>query len=458
MLWNWLREQLEPHSSQVVEEGEKCITYEQLVCEAEQWDLASAPSKIGICCRSEWNAARAFFFCWAAGKTAVPLPVRYGEIHYRRIIEAVGLTCLLTDEGGELHLRRIAEEEPEEEILCDVAVILCTSGTTGVPKGVMLTDQALISNLKAIRKYFPLDSSDCFFIARPLYHCAVLVGEFLSALIRGAEVRFYPYSFNPPAMLAEMKRDRSSVFCGTPTLFYHLSRFAERRKEPVSLRMAAVSGECLTPELARILQAAFPETSFYHVYGLTEAGPRACWLPPDEFLSKAPSVGYPLNGVDAMVVDKSGRVLLWGEEGELLLRTPSVMKGYYRRPEMTAHALAGGWLHTGDMARRDARGRITILSRMDDMIIRGGINIYPQEIEAALQRIPGVQEAMAYGERDSISGQKIRVKVVAPGMESLSLLRACQDRLPPHQWPDSIELTSHLPRNGSGKLIRKGVS
>ncbi len=457
-MWKWISRQMRQYPDQTVGEGADSLTYAELIRESEARAKSPLPSKIGICCRSEWNTARAMLCCLAAEKTAVPLSARYGELHCRHIVETMELSHLFTDEGGELQLRCIDEDRPdsEPENLTSVAVILCTSGTTGLPKGAMLTDEGLIANLTAIGEYFPLNGNDRILIARPLYHCAVLVGEFLISLIKGVRIRFYGGTFNPSALVNRLNEEQASVFCGTPTLFHHLSHFAGRGGGVPSLRMAAISGECLTPAVADKLQSAFPQTDFYHVYGLTEAGPRACWLPPDEFHAHSQSAGYPLTGVCAQVVDEQGKSLPPGTDGELVLRTPAAMRGYYRQPDATAHVFRGGWLHTGDVARMDEAGRVTILSRLDDMIIRGGINIYPQEIEDILCAIEGVREAAACGERDELVGQKIRVRVVAPGMSAAALSRACRDRLPPHQWPDILELTDSLPRNGSGKVIRKG--
>ena len=460
MLWERLREAMLRHPEQTVGEGERTFTFAQLVDDAQRRAAGLAGQKYGIYCASELNAARCLLSCLAAGAVAVPLSSRYGETHCRRIVEDMELSRLLTDPSGEPEEQAAADAgEREEPELDGVAVILCTSGTTGRPKGVMLTQEGLWTNLTGIRSYFRIGEEDRMLIARPLYHCAVLVGEWLTALVSGTAVRLVSEAFNPSAIASRLEVERITVCGGTPTLFHHLSRYAARRareNRPLPLRAAAVSGECLTPTVAGEMREAFPDAAFYHVYGLTEAGPRVSALPPEQFDRFSSSAGFPLPGVEAVVAGEDGRPCPAGTEGELLLRTPSAMKGYYRRAEATARAFRGGYLHTGDRARLDEEGRITLLGRIDDMIIRGGINLYPQEIEAALNGWDGIRETAACGTADPVAGQKIRLLAVAPGMTPTQVLAACRARLPAYQWPDEIRMVDELPRNGSGKLMRKG--
>lgn len=457
-LFNWLYRYMAKFPNQKIKGDNEIIRYDDMLYDAEKEGKRLPSEKIGIYCKKELNAARAIMRCISAKATAVPLSPRYGKQHCQNIIEQIGLNYIITDDSGDIELYQTENKKSEKKQdvdLTDVALILCTSGTTGKPKGAMLTSHGIIANLIAIRSYFSLCSDDKILIARPLYHSAAIVGEFFTSLINGVEINFIDGNFNPTAILKRIISDRITVFCGTPTIFHHISHFAKRAGGVPLLRTVSVSGECLTYTVAKEMQEVFESADIYHVYGLTEAGPRVSFLPPDEFYMHSDSVGYTLPGIFAKITNKNGAELPRGQIGELLLLTPSAMAGYYNQSTETAKVFRNGWLHTGDVAKMDDEGRITILSRIDDMIIRGGINIYPKEIENAVCSIKGVQEAVVYGERDNRAGQKIKIKAVAPKANLSDIFRECQKILPSYQWPDSIELVDSLPRNSSGKIVRK---
>lgn len=439
MLYDHIKERMLAHPDQTVGDERRVMTYRELLEDAERMGRGLDREKYGILCRSELDTARALLACFFAGKTAVPLSYRYGESHTRKIIAGMRLSHLLTDKGTE----EAAPVGPEPEDLTGIALIMSTSGTTGDPKGAMITQENLLANLRDIEAYFRLEDTDHILIARPLYHCAVLTGEFLFSLLRGVKITFTEAGFNPARLSRLISRGGITVLGGTPTLFYHLSGLI-RRSGKAPLRVMAVSGECMTRTVAEEMRGAFPQTLIYHVYGLTEASPRAAWLPPEQFDDAPLSVGRPLDSLRARIVD-----------GELQLAGPSIMKGYYNRPEATDRALEGGWLHTGDMAERDGAGRLYIRGRRDNMIIRSGMNIYPQEIENALRGERGIAEALAFGVRDERVGQRIHLQV-ATDLTRAEVYRVCQARLPGFQLPDVIEVVKEIPKNASGKILRKG--
>lgn len=443
MIYPYIREKLCQHAQQILQDEERTLTYRQALIEAERLAPALTGAKYGLYCRSELNTAIALLACLAAGRTAVPLSYRYGRIHTDRIARHLSLTHILTDEDGTLEVKQIAPPSPEREDLGDIACILCTSGTTGLPKGVMLSQRNLYTNVTDIEGYFALRDTDALLIARPLYHGAVLTGEFLVGVCKGVRLCFVNSGFHPAGLVERLRTQSASVLCGTPTLFHHISRLAVRERQPLPLRMAAVSGECLTPHVARELRQALPETAVYHVYGMTEAGPRISYLEPELFDSMPCCVGRALPSLTTRI-----------EAGELLLRGGSIMKGYYNDPERTAEVLRDGWLHTGDLADQDAQGRIVIRARKDHMIIRAGMNVYPQAIENVLLGDPRIAEAMVYGVRDASGTQKIHVQVVADRLSRAALLDLCRQQLPAHELPDHVEFVEALPRSASGKLIR----
>lgn len=442
MLYEYIRERMLAAPAQTIGDEERRISYRELLNEAETLGKRlkeRGEAKYGILCRSELNAARALLACLYAGKTAVPLSFRYGETHTRKITEAVRLSHALTDGG----IEPLGPAFPETEDLSDVALIMCTSGTTGTPKGAMITEKNLLANLRDIAGYFHIHHRDHVLIARPLYHCAVLTGEFLISLVKGLTISFASGGFNPTMLLRRIREQNVTVLCGTPTLFYHLSAMALRQRESPPLRVMAVSGECMTPLAAEQMRRAFPDAQIYHVYGLTEASPRVSRLPPERFDDYPLSVGFPLPSLRVRIVN-----------GELQVAGDSVMKGYYRNRAATEKAIADGWLHTGDIAEMDEQGQLFIKCRRDNLIIRSGMNIYPQEIENALKQDGRIADALAFGVRDPAVGERIHLHVVS-SLSKPEIYAVCKARLPGFQLPDVLELVTEIPRNASGKVIRK---
>lgn len=438
-LYTYLRERAKEHPDRMVRDETRSLTFGELFKEAEDIGRTLSGRLYGILCQSDLDTARLLLACLAAGKTAVPLSARYGAAHVEKIRQAAGLSCILTEEGP----CTVGTPSPDEETLEGIRLILYTSGTTGTPKGAMLADEGLLVNLLAVEGYFDIQGQ--IRIARPLYHCAVLMGEFFLSLVKGVDIVFDGGGFQPLRLLGAIREEKTTVMCGTPTLFYQLCGAALRRGQVLPLRSAAVSGECMTSSVATRMREAMPDTAIYHVYGLTEAGPRVSYLPPALFDKAPDSVGTPLPCWEYTI-----------EDGELFLLGDSRMKGYYRCPEETKRALGDGWLHTGDMAETDAKGRLYIRSRRDSLIIRAGINVYPQEIENALRQEERIVDVMAYGKHDEMVGQHIHLKVVAPGMTRQELWRLCRQTLSPYQYPDDFEFVESLPRNASGKLLRNG--
>ena len=494
LLYEFLRERMVQFPNQTISDENTTLTYSEALSYAENFaeelqrglrsnsPLSTLLSQlpVGVLCRSELNTGLGLLACFKAGITAVPLSSRYGDTHVERIVRRIGLSHIITDEDGKLSIKQIASNP---SVLSSPAnlrfasscfpspapcVIMCTSGTTGAPKGAMLTDENLITNLNDIGHYFSINETDKILISRPIYHSGVLTGEFLISLCRGLNIRFYNGEFNPLRLIKEIQEQKATVFGGTPTIFYHLCQTALRGKTALPIRAAAVSGECMTEAAAKAMRSAMPNIDIYSVYGLTEASPRVSALPPDQFDRYQLSVGFPLKSVEAKV-----------ENGELLIRGKSIMKGYYNDPEKTKRAFVSSspcelskfatpcppfpdscalnpnscFLRTGDAASIDNEGRITIKGRLDNMIIRAGMNIFPQEIENALKTDPRITDALAYGEQSGVT-QRLCVKVVADGLNKQDIMSICREHLPLYEIPDMVEIVDSLPRNASGKLLR----
>lgn len=438
MLYEFIRHRMLEHSDQIISDGRKTLTYSEVLECAEVLGNQLTEEKYGLLCDSDFDTAISLLACFYARKTAIPLSKKYGDKHISRIIEKSQIAHLITSSG----VTRIADTMPESENLTDVALIMCTSGTTGKPKGAMITEKNLVTNLNDIEKYFQINNTDHILIARPLYHCAVLTGELLISLIKGLQISFFSEGFIPQRILSVAKDKKITVLCGTPTLFYHLAALNLKSKSSLCLRVIVVSGECMTQKAAERIRSAFAETKIYNVYGLTEASPRACYLPPAEFDQRPLSVGVPLASLEAKI-----------EDNELLLKGGSIMKGYYNDPDATAKSIRNGWLYTGDIAECDDQGRVYIKCRRDNMIIRSGMNIYPQEIENALKQDERIRDVLAYGEKNETVSEKIHIKVVTV-LNKSEVFEVCRRLLSSYQLPDVIDIVDEIPKNASGKVIR----
>ena len=452
-LWNYIKQHLQNHPEQTVSENTASMSYEDMAIWAEEFSKKLYGIECcAILCSSEMAASMSLLACFAAGVTAVPLSMRYGEAHCNKILDTISPDAIIMDTNGELTMYKLKDCQyiaPDEH----PALIMCTSGTTGKPKGAMLSEKNILTNVSDIADYFTMDKNDTILIARPLYHCAVLTGEFLTAIVRGANIRFYSEQFNPTKMLELIKEYGITAFCGTPTLLSIMARF-NRSNTTSTLRHICISGECMGAEVGRKISAAFPICTIYHIYGLTEACPRVSYLPPDHFEEYPDCVGIPLKSVSIKILNEQGELCRTNEEGVLYVKGDNVMLGYYREPEKTARVLKDSWLCTGDIAIINDAGFLKIKGRNDELIIKSGMNIYPAEIEKVLKQDTRVKEVLVYGYRDSV-GTQIGMKLAGEFGSVEEIKQLCMKILPSFQIPTRIELVDELPKNGSGKVIRR---
>lgn len=413
-LWEYMQGKMQAYAQRAAFAGSG-ITYADLLALKETGD----GGRLKLCEGStREEQALAILKCIAGGDVAVPVASDYGIKQYDFVRETVKCDSQIYDE---------------------LAFLMFTSGTTGTPKGVMLTHENIITNLEYISSYFDLKDAKSICIGRPLVHIAVLTGELLYGLINGLRIYFYEEAFMPSRLISCLTENRIEVFCATPTLYSSLAHCMSKATPPI--KVAAISGERLTKNTAAFISDRFPETRFYNVYGLTEHSPRVSALLPQEFIKKAGSVGKPI-GDEQMTI----------EHGELLVKSPCVMKGYYKYEQK--NKVKNGWLYTGDVAHTDEEGYYYIDGRKDDMMIRAGVNIFPQEIENVLKTFPGVEECQAYGVDDERYGQKVCVKV--KGEVALSELRKfAAKNLPAHLVPNEYCLSDGFCYTPSGKLKRR---
>lgn len=455
-LWNFIKEHMLKNPNQQICENGASLSFEEMVIWAEHFSKRlRGVNCCAILCASEMAASMSLLSCFSAEVTAVPLSMRYGEAHCNKILDTISPDAIITDTNGEIMVYKLKHSRyisPKDH----PALIMCTSGTTGKPKGAMLSEKNISTNVLDIADYFTMDKSDTLLIARPLYHCAVLTGEFLTAIVRGAKIRFYSEQFNPAKILELIKQYKISAFCGTPTLLSIMARF-NRNNAAETLRHICISGECMSSEVGMNIRAAFPICKIYHIYGLTEASPRVSYLPPEYFDNYSDCVGIPLKSVSIKLLNEKGNLCHENEEGILYVKGNNIMLGYYQEPQKTSKVLKDGWLCTGDVAVVNEVGFLKIKGRNDDLIIKSGMNIYPAEIEGVLKQDARVNEVLVYSFQNQF-GTQIGMKLVGNFSSEEEVKQFCIKVLPSFQVPLVIELVDELPKNGSGKITRRNLT
>jgi long-chain acyl-CoA synthetase len=371
-----------------------------------------------------------------------------------------GADCLLVDGAFE---QKLAEAVPLGEVtprdVADTAVILYTSGTTGRPKGAELTHANLATNVEVMAtELLGLTPDDVVFGGLPLFHsfgqtcglnAAVYAGACLSLVSR----------FTPEAALSVLARDRVTVFEGVPTMYVALLGAPGRDGCDVSaLRLCVSGGAALPVEVLRGFEAAFG-CVILEGYGLSETSPVASFNHPGR-PRKPGSIGTPIRGVRMRLLGPDGRDVPPGEIGEIAIRGHNVMKGYWGRPADTAEAIPDGWFRSGDLARVDEDGYLFIVDRKKDLIIRGGYNVYPREIEEVLYEHPAVEEAAVVGVPDASLGEEVGAAVVLrPGIAATAddIREFVRAQVAAYKYPRHVWLVDALPKGPTGKVLKRMI-
>lgn len=346
---------------------------------------------------------------------------------------------------------------PVEVAEDDVAVILYTSGTTGKPKGAMLTHKNLYSNARDTGEYLKISSADRVIATLPVFHVFALTVVVNAPLIQGATIILVS-RFNPKDVFDAIKATRATVFAGVPTMYNFMYQLPEAQSSDFeSVRLAISGGSALPVALLHNFEDKF-DVRISEGYGLSEASPVTCFNPIDRD-RKAGSIGTSIVNVENKVVNELGEEVAIGEVGELIVRGPNVMKGYYKMPEETNAAIKGGWLYTGDLATIDEEGYFFIVDRKKDMIIVGGYNVYPREVEEVLFAHPGVSEAAVVGLPDADFGESINAYVVLKDQVYTTgdLQKYCAEHLAKYKVPKRFEILDELPKNTTGKILRRSL-
>lgn len=334
-----------------------------------------------------------------------------------------------------------------------LCTIIYTSGTTGHPKGAMLTHNNLVSNAQAFSLVCPHTVADRILCVLPMYHCFAWTVAVLTPLINGCSIKILE-SFNIRETITSIRDNKLTIIAGIPTMFRLFTQWATA-EDFAHVRLFISGGSSLPQEISE----QFSQKTGKQVvegYGLSEASPVVSLNPVDHV--KYCSVGRPLPGIAVRIIDSNNIDLPPGQTGELLVRGPNVMLGYYNLHEESTKTLQHGWLHTGDLAYIDEDGYIFIVDRLKDMIITSGENIYPREIEELLYTYPSVAEAAVIGVPDKLRGTAVRAYIVATEGHSLNkkLLQSyLQKKIAAYKMPREFIIVNTLPKSSTGKILKK---
>ncbi|QBI56567.1 long-chain-fatty-acid--CoA ligase [Streptomonospora litoralis] len=340
----------------------------------------------------------------------------------------------------------------------DTAVILYTSGTTGHPKGAELSHQNMLMNAVVSDEMVPrYDGEDSTMAVLPLFHSFGQSSVMNAGLRRGAKLVLMP-RFEPAEALSLMRSESVTLFAGVPTMYWALLATirAGGAQPPETLRSAVSGGSALPLEVLREFHETFG-VQILEGYGLSETAPTASFNQLHR-PTKPGSIGFPIWGVQMKLVDPDWNTIEGEGPGEIAIRGHNVMKGYYNRPEATAEVMRDGWFRTGDIARRDEDGYYFIVDRAKDLIIRGGFNVYPREVEEVLMTHKAVSLAAVVGVPHQTHGEEVKAFVVAEaGTEPTEeeLVEWCRERLASFKYPRSVELRETLPMNATGKILKR---
>jgi long-chain acyl-CoA synthetase len=346
----------------------------------------------------------------------------------------------------------------------DTAVIIYTSGTTGKPKGAELTHFQLYMNCTVAGELFGFRDDDIGVAVLPMFHVFGL-SSVLNVTVRFAGTLVLVPRFEPDAVLDAIARYRCTIFSGVPTMYYALLQADLAGRDLSSLRVGVSGGAAIPGEVIRAFEEKFPGVVILEGYGLSETASTTTFNISAE-QRRVLSIGKPIWGVEVRVVDEQDKPLPPGPEniGEIVIRGHNVMKGYYNNPAATAEAMkgagevGGGWFHTGDLAYADEDGYLFIVDRKKDLLIRGGYNVYPREIEEVLFAHPAVAEAAVIGKADPRLGEEVVAFVVLkPGAEADpdEIIAYCRERLAAYKYPREVRIVADLPKGPTGKILKR---
>jgi long-chain acyl-CoA synthetase len=342
----------------------------------------------------------------------------------------------------------------------DTAVILYTSGTTGQAKGAELTHINMLLNAQVTADMLHYHQDDITLIVLPLFHSFGQTVLLNGGILKGMSSVLLP-RFDPEAILSLMQQERVTVFAGVPTMYWGLLNYPgannfDLKQIADDLRVCVSGGSSLPVKVLEDFEAKF-NAPILEGYGLSECSPVACFNQLGH-TRKPGTVGTPVWGIEMCIADEEGQAVPAGTPGEVLIRGHNVMKGYYQRPEVNQEVLRGDWLHTGDVGVMDEDGYYSIVDRTKDMIIRGGYNVYPREVEEVMMAHEAVSMVAVVGIPHDEHGEEIKafvVKKAGATVTEAELLAWTKDKLAAYKYPRAIAFREVLPMNATGKILKK---
>jgi len=435
---------------------------------------------------SQWVVA--YFGVMKLGAVAVPLDFRFKEeelfpiladaqvklvittLLYRsynvfskeKSIEKIIMTGERVVDGAERYEEVVSDESLSSEVIVDIkeeedALYLYTSGTTGKPKGVVLTFSNLDFFPEALAKFCRTSESDVLGCPLPLSHISgpIVCNE---TAVRGSTLCIFD-NLRPDKILAAMELHQITYFFGVPPIFEALLHVPHRERFNLSsLRFVSMMGTSIPIDLLKNFKKAFPSVAVIQGYGLTETSPFITLVPLEYEQQKMGSIGIAVPHAEIKLLDNEEKEVAVGEVGELVVKGPMLMKGYHNNPEATRERIRDGWFYTGDLCKKDEDGFYYHLGRKDDMIIVGGLNVYPAEVEQVLREHPMVKEVGVVGIPHRDRGKVIKaVVVVKPGCEitKKEIISYCRQRLASFKIPKVVEFWNKLPKSSTGKIARR---
>ncbi|HWI50307.1 MAG TPA: long-chain fatty acid--CoA ligase [Rummeliibacillus sp.] len=367
--------------------------------------------------------------------------------------------------GGQETLEAVLNDEmilyKEVDVDADTTtVVFYTSGTTGKPKGVMLTAGNVSATAEIWGQAMDLNSKDRMQIIAPLFHCAAS-HVFCIPVIYAGGTMVIEEAFSPEQTIDTLEKENITIFFGVPSMYNILLNIPKMESLHLpNLRLFTYGAAPMPYELIRKIKALYPEVKVQNLYGQTENSPAASTLKDHHALEKVGSVGEPLPLTKVQVVDEFGKPLPVGQVGEIVVKGPQVMKGYLKNEEETRRTIQNGWLYSGDLGRFDEDGLLYIVDRKKDMIIRGGENVYPVEVEEVLYQIPELLEGAVVGIPHEIYGEVPKAFIVLKEGKQLTegeIIAFCSQKLAKYKLPEEVELVDTLPRNASGKVLKNSL-
>jgi len=451
-----------PKSEAIVEIGGERVSYQQLWERAARVagglrDLGVQPGdRVAVRLTNGVKWCLAFFGAQMAGAIAVPVNTRFSEQEVAYVVDDSGSKFVFLPDQPLPQGAALVYEKAGHD---DLAAIFYTSGTTGFPKGAMTSHANFLSNIENCHRAsrVPSDGSVRTLVSVPLFHVTGCNSQLLLAVEATNTTVIMP-EFTVQAFLSAIKAERINALTSVPAVYWYAINQANFNKDDSSnVRWLSYGGAPIAPELVGRILESFPNARVGNGFGLTETCSLATYLPHEYARTRPETVGFPAPVVDLKIELPHGG----GDAGELLIRAPNVVKGYWNKPEATQKAFVDGWLHTGDMARIDDQGFVQIVDRIKDMVNRGGENVYCIEVENALAGHPAVFEAAVLGVPDTMMGEKVgAVVVLKPGQTATGteIVEYLKTQIADFKVPQFVVINEQLlPRNPNGKVIKKRI-